>query len=315
MQSKLPFAPSGYSASCSAATSSCYPPGEASKSDQRPSARSTASAARTWSCRADTSSGSGGSSASGPQAKRPSPLDAALRRIFGHPGFRPRQREVVEAVLADVDCFVLLPTGGGKSLCYQLPAVLSRGVTVVISPLLALIQDQVCALVRSDQGSPECHGVPATYLSSAAPAGHTARVLSDLGREPPTTKLLYVTPEMIQLSQALRSALLCLSERKPRQLARIVIDEAHCVSQWGHDFRPDYKTLGELRKLFGGSVPFSALTATATRECEADVRKLLKLHPSCFTSRSSFNRPNLKYSVVRKAASADQAPLAFLPRV
>ena len=116
-----------------------------------------------------------------------------------------------------------------------------------------------------------------------------------------------MTPEMIGVNQTVREALLRLSQRRPRQLARVVVDEAHCVSAWGHDFRPDYKTLGALRSLFGPSVPILALTATATRACEADVRKLLKLKPSCFTLRSSFNRPNLKYSVVRKAADAPTA--------
>ena len=227
-------------------------------------------------------------------------LSDANRLIFGHAAFRPRQREAVEAALSDQDAFVLLPTGGGKSLCYQLPAVLSVGVTIVVSPLLALIQDQVSALVGSSGMEPLLAGVPATFLSSQARPGHNAAVMADLQRVPsPLTKLLYVTPEMLVANANLRAVLQALCTRSPRQLARLVVDEAHCVSQWGHDFRSDYKELGALRQLLP-SVPFMALTATATKACQADVRKLLKLKSSCRMVESSFNRPNLTYAVVRK---------------
>ena len=133
-----------------------------------------------------------------PPDSRESQAQAAARLIFGHSSLRPRQDEAVRAALAGHDCFVLLPTGGGKSLCYQLPAVLSAGVTVVVSPLLALIEDQVGSLVRAhgDAEAGLC-GVPATYLSSASAAGHSGQVFSDLRCDPPLTKLLYVTPEML----------------------------------------------------------------------------------------------------------------------
>lgn len=159
-----------------------------------------------------------------------------LRYVFGHASFRDGQRPIVDDVIADHDCFVLLPTGGGKSLCYQLPAVLSCGVTVVVCPLLALMQDQVQALCNgSPRADPGLRGVPATYLSSVAPPGHAEAVYADLARGPmPYTKCLYVTPEQLSSSSRLRSMLQQLAHARPRMLARIVVDEAHCVSQVPH---------------------------------------------------------------------------------
>ena len=230
-------------------------------------------------------------------------LSQANSLIFGHANFRPQQREIVSDVLSDRDVFVLLPTGGGKSLCYQLPAVLSRGVTIVVSPLLALVQDQVQALVRGPPSAdPLLRGVPATFLASNAKPGHANAVFADLARQPePLTKCLYVTPEQLSGSDRLRRALNSLATRQPRLIARVVIDEAHCVSSWGHDFRPDYRNLGMLRQLLP-EVPFVALTATATPKCIADIRKSLKMSPrhTC-VHKVSFNRPNLRYDVIRKA--------------
>ena len=137
-------------------------------------------------------------SAARPPRQQESQAQAAARLVFGHSSLRPKQDEAIRAAVAGHDCFVLLPTGGGKSLCYQLPAVLSAGVSVVVSPLLALIEDQVGSLVRA-QGDAEAGlcGVPATYLSSASAPGHSGQVFSDLRCDPPLTKLLYVTPEML----------------------------------------------------------------------------------------------------------------------
>ena len=153
------------------------------------------------------------------------PVDLARARVFGLPSFRPPQRAVIDAALAGRDVFVLMPTGGGKSLCYQLPAVVSAGVTVVVSPLLSLVQDQVAALLAAPGG-----GVPAASLSSALPEAERRAVLAELRSGAPTLKLLYVTPEQLARSGALRAALTALHARG--MLARLVVDEAHCVSAW-----------------------------------------------------------------------------------
>lgn len=231
------------------------------------------------------------------QHKWSSDVKAAMKERFHLRGFRHNQLEAINATLSGKDAFVLMPTGGGKSLCYQLPSIIksgnTRGVTVVISPLLSLMQDQVEHLQKLK--------IQALLINGEVTADHRRLVLKALAGPDPEkfVQLLYVTPEMINNSQALNRALRDLHSR--RRLARVVIDEAHCVSQWGHDFRPDYKQLGEMRHQFSG-VPVMALTATATENVKVDVIHNLGI-TGCEVFTQSFNRPNLAYEVRPKGTA------------
>jgi superfamily II DNA helicase RecQ len=173
--------------------------------------------------------------------------------VFKLNDFRKNQLETINSTMSGRDVFVLMPTGGGKSLCYQLPSVISNGITIVVSPLISLIQDQIQNLLD--------RGIVALNVSSSLNETERRFAFSELAREDSICKLFYVTPEMLVKSNQFQDVLQMLVRQG--RLARFVIDEAHCVSQWGHDFRPDYKELGFLKSRFP-NVPMIALTATAT---------------------------------------------------
>jgi ATP-dependent DNA helicase RecQ len=219
-------------------------------------------------------------------------LIATLKKHFGYAQFRPLQEEIIRDALAGRDVFVLMPTGGGKSLCFQLTALMREGLTIVVSPLISLMKDQVDALQTS--------GIPATYLNSTVAREDAKARWRGLHRG--EYRMLYVAPERLMLETFLERAL-------NWNIAQVAIDEAHCISEWGHDFRPEYRELKKLRKHLP-EVPIMALTATATERVRSDIVKELKLRePCCYVA--SFNRPNLSYRVVPKSAPYEQL-LAFI---
>ena len=209
-------------------------------------------------------------------------LESALKRFFGFSSFRPLQKEIVSDLLEGKDVLALLPTGGGKSLCYQLPALLRPGLTVVISPLIALMKDQVDSLLEMD--------IPATFLNSSLSAEEAKTRWKNLHRG--NYKILYLAPERIMTPGMLETL-------KTLNLGLVAVDEAHCISDWGHDFRPEYRALSTFRELFP-EVPIAAFTATATSRVKDDILHLLRLKkPNCYVA--SFNRPNLSYRILPRS--------------
>jgi ATP-dependent DNA helicase RecQ len=212
---------------------------------------------------------------------KPIDLLGPLKQYFGYKSFRPLQEAIIRDALGGRDVFALLPTGGGKSMCFQLPAVVRPGLVVVVSPLIALMKDQVDALTES--------GVPATFLNSSLAPGESRPRLRGLHNG--EYRLLYAAPERLMLPG--------FAEDLKRWGVRLIaVDEAHCVSEWGHDFRPEYRQLSTLREWFP-ETPLMALTATATERVRQDIVEQLHLHdPGVYVA--SFNRPNLLYRVLGK---------------
>jgi ATP-dependent DNA helicase RecQ len=214
-------------------------------------------------------------------------LPDRLKQTFGYDEFRPLQREIMEASLDGKDSLAILPTGAGKSLCYQLPALVRDGLTLVVSPLIALMKDQVDQL--------EASGVAATFLNSTLDGSEARRRIDGLAAG--EYQLLYVAPERLMLPDF-------LGRLKDWNIAALAVDEAHCISEWGHDFRPEYRRLKEVRA-WVPDIPVLALTATATERVREDIVHQLELRdPAVFLA--SFNRPNLKYQVIPKAGAAAQ---------
>ena len=212
-------------------------------------------------------------------ASRRGEARAILQRVWGYPEFRPGQGEIIDAVLAGEDVLAIMPTGGGKSLCYQLPALMGEGLTLVVSPLIALMRDQVAALRAA--------GVEAGALTSAADPGETARVWESLRAG--ALKLLYCAPERLALERT-------AAELAQAPIRFVAVDEAHCVAQWGHDFRPDYLRISDFRDRLagkGGDVQIAAFTATADEATRKEiVAKLFPAPPKTFLR--GFDRPNLR---------------------
>ncbi len=220
-----------------------------------------------------------------------------LQTVFGHDDFRPLQRRIVHHALAGRDVLAVLPTGGGKSACYQVPALITPGVTVVVSPLIALMQDQVAALVARGVAAAALHsGIDPADQSAALAAAGAGRL-----------RLLYVAPE--------RLSRLC-DELRERQavIGRLAVDEAHCIAEWGHDFRPAYRTLGRARRALGAP-PCLALTGSATLDVRREIRRTLGFGRRSLDVIGSFDRPNLRFEVVPVAGRDDRlARLSVLVR-
>ena len=224
-------------------------------------------------------------------------LETYLKYFFGYDQFRPEQRKIIENALADQDLLVIMPTGGGKSLCFQLPALLKPGLMIVISPLIALMQDQVDAL--------QDNGIGATYLNSSLSQKEVQEREKQIFEN--KIKLLYVAPERL-----LGDRFQDFFHRLITQIgvSAFAIDEAHCVSEWGHDFRPEYRQLSQLRRQYP-QIPIFAFTATATKRVQKDIIDQLQLHkPSVHLT--SFNRPNLYYEIIPKEKRSYEQLLKFI---
>ena len=221
-------------------------------------------------------------------------MRATLKKVFGFQEFRPNQEEIIRQILAGRDVFAVMPTGGGKSLCYQLPARMMEGTVVVISPLISLMKDQV--------DSARENGIEAAFINSALSPPEMAEVLRKVRQN--ALELLYIAPERFAMPGFIETL-------QAISVSLFAIDEAHCISEWGHDFRPDYLSLSSITRTFS-RIPVAAFTATATPRVQDDIIARLGLR-SPYVVRASFNRPNLLYRVERKSRLKSQV-LGFLAR-
>ena len=206
---------------------------------------------------------------------------AALKMYFGHDAFRPGQEPLIDALLQGRDALGVMPTGAGKSMCYQIPALMLEGTALVVSPLISLMKDQVAALIAN--------GVRAAYLNSSLTPGQMERALENARQG--LYKIIYVAPERLDTAGFLRFA-------QQTKISLIAVDEAHCVSQWGQDFRPNYLKIADFVASLPTRPPVGAFTATATLRVREDIHRLLRLeNPQ--VSVTGFDRPNLYFEVLR----------------
>jgi len=226
-------------------------------------------------------------------------LHAALKKYFGFSQFKGLQEEVVQSILAGHNTFVIMPTGGGKSLCYQLPALIQEGTAIVVSPLIALMKNQVDALrsISSDEGI-------AHVLNSSLNKTEVKKVKEDISRG--VTKLLYVAPESLTKEEY-------VDFLQKQKISFMAIDEAHCISEWGHDFRPEYRNLKNIITRIDDDIPIIGLTATATPKVQEDILKNLRM-PEANTFKASFNRPNLYYEIRPKTKNVDTDITRFVKK-
>jgi len=226
-------------------------------------------------------------------------LHQELKKYFGFNEFKGLQEQVIKSIIANKDTFVVMPTGGGKSLCYQLPALIKEGTAIVVSPLIALMKNQVDAI----RNISEHHGV-AHVLNSSLNKTQVKQVKEDISSG--ITKLVYVAPESLTKTEYIEFL-------KGENISFLAIDEAHCISEWGHDFRPEYRNLKNIIERIGDNIPIIGLTATATPKVQEDILKNLRI-PDAKTFKASFNRPNLYYEIRPKTEDVDSDIIKFVKK-